>query len=157
MIEKVLKYLNHYYPISIEGVTEIVSDGLVGTFNETYAVGQYVYVKCSILNDGVYQITAKTPTKLTLSETLLAEDTDGMFVYGLAIPRDLLKLIAEIQTYGEKEEGLSSESIDDYSVSFKDGSGWQATFRSKLAGYRNVYSDLDTVVTNRNWQNRYDI
>lgn len=156
MIEKVLKYLNHYYPKSIEGVAEIVSDGLVGTFNETYAVGQYVYVQCSILNDGVYKITAKSQTKLTLDQVMLEETTDGMFVYGLAVPRDLLKLIAEIETFGEKEEGLSSESIDDYSASFKDGSGWINAFKGKLSSYRNVYSDLDTVV-NRNWQNRYDI
>lgn len=148
MIEKVLHYLNHFYPHTVETVKGVEVDGI--TVKKDYIVGQYIYIKDSIMNDGIYKITTITGNKINLD--LTAEPTT-ITVYALAIPKSLLNLTTEIEAYGEKDESLSSESIDDYSVSFKNGSGWEKAFASKLAPYKRVYSDLERI--ERNWQNRW--
>jgi hypothetical protein len=153
-MDKLLKYLNRYWPRSIEQVTAIAADGFEGNFSETYLVGQYILIKNSILSDGVYQLTAVSPTKLTVAEPLQAESTNLIILFGLAIPREVIALQAKINAY-TSNEGIASESIDDYSVSFQDGSGWQTAFKSELNAWRVMYSDLDPIMSKFRWQDRW--
>jgi hypothetical protein len=153
-MNKLLKYLNRYFPRTIESVGSVVGDGFVGNFKETYLVGQYVLIKGSILSDGVYKLTGVSPTKLTVSDFLEPESTGLITIFGLAIPRELIALEAKIQAYTSKE-GVASESIDDYSVSYKDGSGWQTAFKSELNAWRIMYSDLDPIMSKYRWQDRW--
>jgi hypothetical protein len=141
-MDKLLKYLNRYWPRSIEGVTSISADGFNGTFAETYLVGQYVMIKGSILSDGIYKLTAVSPTKLTIADVLQVESSTLITITGLAIPRDVIALEAKISAY-KGTEGVASESIDDYSVSYQDGSGWQKAFANELNAYRLIFSDMD--------------
>jgi hypothetical protein len=152
-MDKLLKYLRRYWPKTIEKVTSIVSDGIEGDFKEKYVVGQYVLIKNSIVNDGVFKITGFTTSKITLDGTFSPEEDDLIMVIGLAIPRDVIRLETEIRAYKGKE-GLSSESIDDYSVGFKDGSGWQNAFKSELNQYRLMYEDLSVFLGKYRWQDR---
>jgi len=153
-MNKLLKYLNRYFPRSVERVTAIVADGFEGNFKETYLVGQYILIKNSILSDGVYQLTAVSPTKLTVAESLQAESTNLIALFGLAIPREVVALQAKIEAY-TSNEGIASESIDDYSVSFQDGSGWQTAFKNELNAWRVMYSDLDPIMSKFRWQDRW--
>ena len=137
MIEKVLNYLQHFYPCTFEPVKGIDVDGL--TVKKDYILNQYILIKGSIMNDGIYKVDSIVGNKLVMA---LSVESTTVIVYGLAIPKSLLNLISEIEAYGEKGDNISSESIDDYSVSF-NGSGWQSAFASKLAPYRRVYSDLE--------------
>ena len=153
-MEKLLRYLNRYYPRSIESVTSVVADGLEGNFTERYVVGQYVMLMGTIMSDGIYQLTGVSPTKLTVGEPLTAESDDLIAVVGLSIPKEIIALNAKIEAY-KGSEGLASESIDDYSVSFKDGSGWQVAYAKELQAYRVMYSDLTPFLGKYRWQDRW--
>jgi hypothetical protein len=153
-MDKLLKYLNRYWPRSIESVASISADGFNGTFTETYLVGQYVMIKGSILSDGIYKLTDVSPTKLTIADVLQAESSTLITIVGLAIPKDVVALQAKIEAY-KGTEGVASESIDDYSVSYQDGSGWQKAFKNELNAYRLMFSDLDRFVVRYNWQDRW--
>lgn len=150
MVESVLRYLNRYFPRSAETLIAVVADGVTGNFTQNYVVGQYILIKDTILNDGVYKITTVASNKLTLDATLMPETTSAI-VYGLAIPRAVLDLATEISAY-TGVEGVSSEKIDDYSIAYTGGSGWQSAYKSRLASWRSVYLDLETFTLG--WQNR---
>lgn len=140
---------NHFDRSSETQSFEIVADGIVGTFEETYIVGQYVWLVGSFINDGVYKISEVTTTKLTLDATLQAENTDEtMVLYGLAPDNDFLSIVADIETWvtaNAGSEGIASESLGNYSVSFATGSdgatanSWQSAFSGRLERYRQVY------------------
>lgn len=150
MIENVLRYLNRYFPRSAETLTAVVADGITGNFTQTYVVGQYILLKDTILNDGVYRICEVEANKLTLDATLLPESISAI-VYGLAIPKAVLELVTEISTYTQAEN-VANEKIDDYSIAYTNGSGWQSAYKSRLASWRAVYLDLETFTLG--WQNR---
>lgn len=145
-MDKLLKYLNRYWPRSMEGVKSIATDGFNGTFTETYLVGQYVMIKGSILSDGIYKLTGVSPTKLTIADVLQVESSTLITIIGLAVPKEIIALEAKISAY-KGTEGVASESIDDYSVSYQDGSGWQNAFKNELNAYRLMFSDLDVFVS----------
>ena len=150
MIAQIMKYCNNHFWRSYERNNfAIVEDGITGTFTETYLAGQYIHIVDSYLNDGVYKITAVSSVKLTLDATLIAEDTDDYItVYGCKVPSDFLSLVTDIETWQTKNsglEGVASESIDSYSVSFASGidgligNTWQNAFKSRLSTYRAMY------------------
>ena len=158
MIEQVLKEINRYFPRTVETLKEVEVDGLIGNFKERYAVGQHVLVKGTIMSDGVYTITAVSPTKLTVDATLTAEvvgDREYSAVFGLAIPAEVLRLAAEIETADSGTGGgVSSETLGKYSVSYAGDGSWQSKYRSALNQWRLPYSDINTFVKTLNWQNR---
>ena len=153
-MDKLLKHLNRYWPRTLERVIEIVADGFVGEFKEAYFVGQYILIKNSIMSDGVYKLIGATPTKLTVAEVLTPESTQLISMYGLAIPRDVIALNDKIEAY-KGTEGIASESIDDYSISYKNGSGWQVAFKDELNAYRLMFSDMDGFDQRYRWQDRW--
>lgn len=95
--------------------------------------GQYVRIIGSILNDGVYQYPL----------TGLIDETFTGTVRLLAIPKPVLALVDEIETWAEKNQptAFTSESFGGYSYSRAtnaDGvaASWQDVFRARLAPYR---------------------
>ncbi len=146
MISKIMNHLkNHFVDNSYAELDHfgIVSDGIVGSFSETYIVGMYLIIRKSYLNDGIYEITGVTSNKLTLDATLNAENTgDTIYIIGSTPPKDFLDLVTDISNFTEKGIGVKSESIDDYSVSYDDDGSWQSVFANKLNDYRRVYDDL---------------
>lgn len=158
MIDEILKYLNHYYPVSLDSISAVTTDGLLGDFEEEYFEGQYVYIHGTVMNDGVYQVVSATDEKITLDGTFTSEISNNRIktVFGLSIPKDLLSLVSEIESFEDKR-GLSSESIDDYSASFGsvNGAVWENAFKDRLSKYRRPYSDLDSFYRDYMWQNRW--
>lgn len=125
----------------------IVTDGIEGSFSETYYVGQYVSIQHSAINDGVYKITAISSGKLTLDATLLEEaGNDDIILWGLALPNGLLSVVSNITTYVSNQgtgATLMSESQGNRSVSYKDGSDWKSAYNSQLSPYKAMYDDRD--------------
>lgn len=155
MLYQVLQRLNHYYPVSYSLATEIETDGVVGSFTtNNFVVGQYVLIKNTLLNDGVYKITAIASNKLTLDATLTAENTDRHIrVFGLAIPTALVSLATEIETYvtaNPNNSNVASERLGDYGISYQNGdnkaSGWYGAFQDRLSQYQRFYSDLEQFI-----------
>lgn len=143
---------NHFACTAESFTYEVVSDGILGSFSEEYVATQYVWLRGTKVNDGVYKIVSATTTKLTVEETLIPEANVKKHlatVFGLAPPRDFLTVVAEIEAYKSKD-GVVSESIDDYSVSFGgtgggDGS-WPSAFSKKLGKWRQMYDDDYTML-----------
>ena len=164
MIADIMQECNNYFPHTNEyGVYTIApttasTSTISGTFADTYLVGQYIYIRGSVLNDGVYQISVVGSASLTVSGVLQAETTtDGIWIFGLKPPSNFLTLVSDITTWqatNSGKDGIASESIGRYSVSFKNGGGWQDIFRSRLNMFRSMYDATATSGSCRNWQNR---
>jgi hypothetical protein len=159
MIEQVMRFCKNHFPRSKERKKfTFVSDGITGTFTETYVIGQYIWVRESFVNDGVYQIIEKTSSKLTLNATLTSEETNGYStVLGLHVPNDFLSLVCDIESWVTNNggrEGIVSEKIDDYSVNYgKNATGqmantWQIAFGDRLVPYKQVYETVEMPLKN---------
>jgi len=146
VIKQVMDSVNNHFVNDWEHNSyEIVSDGISGTFSCTYLVGMYILIEHSYRNDGVYEITGVTSSKITVDATLKAENTnDSMTLYALTPPADFISIVSEITNFDEKGLGVNSESIDDYSVTYEDDGSWQSVYKNKLNQYRRVYTDLVT-------------
>lgn len=154
MIKSVLDYMNNHFLRNSENIELVFAADktITATFENTYLVGQYIQVVDTILNDAVYKIASLTEvagdiTVITVEESLIAE-TATPFLFGLAIPANVIDLIAEIDTWQTEfatTEGLTSEKIDDYSASFGAGvqkGGWQSAFSGKLSVYARAFCDI---------------
>lgn len=132
--------IKNHFAISSECVpVSFEEDGISGDFYKTYVVGQYVWIKNSVVNDGVYQITKIEGSKITLDGAFTLINTN-ISLFALAVPREFIELVNKISTYSNSETvGLASEGLGDYSVSYKDGSDWQSAFRNKLKAYRRMF------------------
>jgi len=153
MIGEVMKACNNYFLISHENLlNEITATHIKGPFYDTYLQGQYVLINDSRLNDGVHQIVSVSSNGLELGG-LLPEATGEYFkLYGLAPSKEFRSLVTTIenwvQTNGNKQ-GVASESIDDYSVSFDSSNGspgdWKTAFNAQLNSYRKVFNTIRNV------------
>lgn len=152
MITEMMDYCKKHFIYSYEKISLEFKDTasvytIEGAFTETYLAGQYIYITNSVLNNGAYLISAATSTKLTVVESVMAE-TATTYILGLMIPKSFRSLLTEISLWVTNQggkDGIASESIDDYSVSFSalvQTSGWQGAFRGKLARYKSCYNDL---------------
>jgi len=146
MLNQIMTQINNHFSRSLESQAyEIVTDGIVGTFSETYIKGQYIWIKGSFINDGVYKIDSVTTSKITVEENLQAENTgEYMLLFGLAVPADFLTVATDIGNY-TSSDGIKSESIGDYSVSYggsSDGDGsWVSAFGKQLSKWNRMYDD----------------
>jgi len=145
---------NHFIPIHNlpeYRAFEIVSDGIVGSFGETYIPGMYVIIKHSYLNDGIYKIDSVTDSKITVEETLKPENTGNQFlIIASTPPQSFIDLATEISNFKESV-GVNSESIDDYSVTYNGEGSWESVYSSKLNQYRKVYDDITRLSRNCWW------
>jgi len=157
LISQIMNYCKNHFVRSKErkSTFAIVSDGITGSFQEKYIVGQYLWIRESIANDGVYKIIGvDLDNKLTLDATLTDEylDDEYITIYGLAVPTSFLDIVTDIgnwKTNNAGKEGVKSESIDDYSISFSTGSNgatantWQTAFESRLTPYKQVFETVE--------------
>lgn len=141
-----MQEINNFFVKSYEGATfSISTDGITGSFSQTYIVGQYISIDGTLVNDGVYKITQVASGKLTLDATLIAESSVSCIVFGLGVPATFATLVAAITSYASgTSQGLAGESQGSRSVSYKDGSSWQKVYRDDLNAYRRMYSDKET-------------
>jgi hypothetical protein len=139
MLNEILGYLNNRFIVSVERSTFTLASNKI-TMASNYLVGQYIYIKDSVLNDGVYLIISKNDTEYTLQGDTLNEVFSGV-ILGMAIPKDLLALTQEISDYVAKQKhGVSSESIDDYSIAYSaDSQNWTKVFGHRLSRYRKIF------------------
>lgn len=152
---EIMEYINnHFIPahnVPEYKTYEIMSDGIVGSFSETYIPGMYVVIRHSYLNDGVYKITGVTDSKLTVEETLKAENTgEEILICASSPPQSFIDLSNQIGNFNQSV-GATSESIDDYSVSYNNDGSWQSAYASKLSQYRKLYDDIGQVARRLSW------
>lgn len=143
MISQIMDYCKNHFARSIEyGKFEIVSDGIQGSFHQKYVAGQYLWVKASLANNGVYKVTDVESTKLTLDATLNPENVETICIFGCSPPSGFLALVTDIENFVQNngtKDGISSEKIDDYSIAFSSGGGWADAFKTRLGQYRRMY------------------
>ena len=158
MLNAVLNELNNYffkystttgtkqYSFS-KDITFTANDTLEADFADTFIVSEYVLIEGSRVNDGVYLISAIDDTSITIDTTvdlvIKTEPEASCTITKLFIPQELLQVIAEIKTYNAKaNDGVASESIDDYSISYQGGSSdensWPKVFRGKLGKWKRL-------------------
>lgn len=143
---------NHFLRTIEIADVNIVDNSIVGSFSENYVAGQYIWIRGTLLNDGVYKIFSVESDRIVVENDLINEQTDESFTLaGLGVPKDFLSMVGEIEGYTSKD-GIASESIDDYSASFSNGDGgWTTAFSGRLKKYKKLFSDEYSVLS------RYDI
>ena len=143
MIYEVMNSINNHFVDGVDyGTFEIVSDGIAGSFSETYIAGMYVMIENSKINDGIYLITEVTSGKITVDTVLNAESTsDPILIFPCTPPKSFIDLTTKISGYTEKP-GVSSEKLADHSISFKDGGSWVSTYSKKIGQYRKVFNEI---------------
>lgn len=156
MIAEIMRKCNRYWPRTYENITltfDADAKTITGDFGETYLAGQYILVKYSVLNDGIFTVSSfdSDTGVITVSETVRDEATK-VSIFALTPPRDFLDLVSEIETHvSNNEQGLSSEKIDDYSKNYASGSSnWEDVFRKRLSAYSAINSDLGAIVYGNN-------
>lgn len=154
MIENVLRYLNNYFIRSVHSFNSILADGFIVDDPSDFVAGQYVCIFKSKINDGVYKIDSIVENKLVVDGGVLSVESDEMVLCGLSIPKSLLNVITEIESYNSSNDGsVKSESLGDYSVTYgaDGGSGWGEVFKTKLQPYRKVFLNLPKGVNYDQW------
>lgn len=141
MVEQVLDYLNNYFIntnhniISVNTETNTVTTDLT----EYLAVGQYVLIWKTLVDDGVYKIIDKVDNTITLDSPISSDLSFGS-LYGLRIPKSVLEIVGKVEEYeAERVVGVKSENILGYSITYTDNNSWQTTYKDELKKYRKVY------------------
>ncbi len=141
MLEQVLRHIRTFFQYMFQTAEDITATEIEVTDGQQFLPGQYVYVCGSVLNDGVYQLDAVAGDMLEM-QGLTPETPSDVVVYGLAIPKALLDVVTEIEAYVEKNpDGVQSESLGDYSVSYgggQAGASWENAFAGKLSQWRRL-------------------
>ena len=136
MIERVLRHLRNWFVQEVRQGTYEIKEGKLEL--PSLLSGQYFRIVGSVLNDGVYQY----PSVLT-DETFTGE------IWSLAVPAALLELIAEIETWEQKNGAVSvgpysSESFGGYTytkaVNKNTGTAvtWESAFKDRLSIWRKI-------------------
>lgn len=140
MLTEVLGHLHNYFEAAAFPGTYAIGDGGIDNLPPSLVEGQYIRITGSLLNDGVYRLP------LTADSGLVVETFSGC-IFGLAVPRVLLELVTEIETWCASDAGQASgytaESFGGYSYSRAAGAdgaplSWQGVFRSRLNQWRKV-------------------
>lgn len=136
MLGNVLAYLRNYFPVRKWYGTYVVSNGSIEL--PEMQDGQYFRIIGSVFNDGVHKYPVDT----------LDDEIFTGSIWALAVPKDVVKLAAEIKDWqkknGEKASGpFQSESFGGYSYTLKSGSdesvtSWQNAFKSRLNAWRKI-------------------
>lgn len=136
MLEQVLTYLNNWFLMDIyEGTFTIQGGSITLPFLQN---GQYFRIMGSVFNDGLYRYG--DPSEM------VDEEFSGT-VWALAVPKAVISLAAEIETWQEKNGAVvsspyTSESFGGYSYTkaANESTGaaltWQGVFGSRLNAYK---------------------
>ena len=154
MLSNVCRELRNWFEYDKAfGKFEIVDGKIIATQHQKtmkgeslhFQDGQYFRIVGSVFNDGVYQFPV---------DDLHDETFDGA-IWLMAIPKDFLALVADIEAWQEKNGAVdsaamspfNSESFGGYSYSkgsgSADGSGtgvgtWQGAFKGRLNQFRKI-------------------
>lgn len=148
MLYDVLMSINNFYVRDHCDVLTMLNRKITVEDESLFVVGQYLLILGSLTNDGVYKIKAISGNELELDIefNLLTQATDEITVCSLAIPKSLLDLVTQIETYDANNDGsIQSESLGDYSVSYgakESNASWNVVFKQKLAPYKKAYLNL---------------
>jgi hypothetical protein len=133
-----LDILNNRFEREYQDGTFTIADNAVSKVNLTCPIGSYVAIEGSVLNDGVYKVSYLTDGSLGLDATLGTEVFTGT-VISLSVPKEVVSLCDDITSYEKKNnQGITSESIPNYSVSF-DQSSAKVKFQSRLGLYQKPF------------------
>jgi len=147
LLNEILNYLNNYFAdtdYSFEtACTFTASDTIAGDFADTYIMGEYIRIKDTRLNDGVYLVKTVSDIEITIDATVdLTVRTEAEVTAKITkadIPRDLISLIAEIKTYNTSGiVPIASESQGNRSVTYVKDSSWKSVYTGMLSNYRKL-------------------
>lgn len=137
MLEQVLRHIRNWFVSDVHRGTFTAENGSIAL--PFLLNGQYYRIVGSVLNDGVY----------LRGEEALADETFTGEIWALAIPRQLLLLVADIEKWQEKNgeaaaSPYQSESFGGYSYTKATegekggGVAWTSAFRSHLNAWRKI-------------------
>jgi len=145
MLYEICEHLHNFFDVRDGEFTDrtadtfTISSGLISPLSSSLIAGQYIRIVGSLLNDGIYLL----PSNFTIS-TLVNETFTGA-IFGLAIPRDLVALDAEITAYvaANPATGYTSESFGGWSGSRATGASgaplsWKTVYGARLNRWRKV-------------------
>lgn len=143
MLEQVLRYLNNFFVDSYTDGVSCSVDSVTVSDASDFVPNQYIYIRWSKLNDGVYKIASIAGNVLTLDVSAeLQVEVSDMRVYGLRIPSAVLAIVSEIEAMSANNpNGLVQERLGDYSVTYgySDSASWVTRYANRLAQWRLVY------------------
>ena len=152
-MKRVLDYLNNYFYRWGERGKFKIENGTINV-ERTLLKGQYVAIKGSVLNDGVYRVENYLNGVATLTG-MENEEFEGI-VLSLAIPKELMDMPTKIDEY-EKEvpitNNIVSESYGNYSYTMATNSNgekmtWKDVYANDLKPYRKMVNNLRYVEIN---------
>ncbi len=148
MLNELLLYLKNFFDVKRIYGTFKIEDGYITEDGHSVAIldKQFFRVVGSIFNDGVYQYHEDAPLDLPINETFTGS------IWLLAIPDDVMLLVADIESWRAKYETIDgqllspfqSESFGGYSYSKatptngSQGNTWQTAFANRLQRYRKL-------------------
>lgn len=105
-----------------------------------FQAGLFVHVEGSVLNDGFYKIASVTANELVVSANdVLFDEADGGYVsiHLVKFPQGFKLAIARYigQLININKSNISSETLDNFSVSYRDNQKLLSDF---FAGYRRI-------------------
>ena len=138
MLEQVLRHLNNWFLVEIHEGTFTVENGSITL--PFLLTNQYFRIAGSVFNDGLHQYPAVDLTGETFTGS----------VWALAVPKAVIDLSVEIETWQEKNgeavaSPYQSESFGGYSYTKRSAgsdsgtlNGWQDAFRGRLNDWRKL-------------------
>lgn len=136
MLSEICAELCNYFvvPDGVHRGTFKIKDGMIAPL-DFLQEGQYFRIVGSVFNDGVYQYPAND----------LTDETFDGAVWALAVPREILSLAVEIETYTKTEAAKPSPFVSEsfggytYQKSYNDtDNSWQTVFAKRLNKYRRI-------------------
>lgn len=130
--------------ISFDAVTLTITDGEAQFLVNKLNPGLKIVVEGSLFNDGHYEIDTSTASTLTLvvDSELIDEDAGELVkITAVFYPRSLKLVIAQMIAYAlqkANKEGIQSESLGDYSVTFTNADAYPKSILKMISPYRKV-------------------
>lgn len=159
-MESIMQYLHNYFYLFKERgrfqieFNTITLDGGNELYGE-YKAGQYILIRGSALNDGVYRVLAVSEDGIpgiTIEGCLNDENFEG-YVCSLGVPPSFVKLCNEIEIFNKNNAGANggivSESFGGYAYTRAQGAngktGWVVAFQTQLSPYRRMSDGFEWV------------
>ena len=116
-----------------------------GDFTENkFIAGLVIVVEGSLYNDGVYKIASMTASALTLevgAELINESAEETVSITMVAYPRSLKLDVALMVSYAiqkANKEGIQSESLGDYSITFTAAEAYPKSILDRLKTHRKL-------------------
>ena len=143
MLLELMRECKNFFDISEETGNFVIDNNIISLSND-YIIDQYILITGSVLNNGIYKIK----DNLYTLENSKDEGFTGT-IYGLAIPKDFIKLSETIEKYiqDNPQSNKIREKIGSYDVSMasneKGTITWQQVFARDLNPFRRMFKHID--------------